>query len=173
MRKGEEVTCMAPTVPNPDSAWEPSSLPGHGPPGHGPLGRSKRLRRLRREEGGGIRARSYLHQPQQALSFVADEPTTHTQRHRHTSTRSRIVTHTQKAPWAPSDRHMAICCHPSPSNGTSKYPRVTQCVCLHSHGTRGLFPGRPLACERHQTRKGWEVSSDVFIAIVQDGKLPL
>lgn len=96
MRKGEEVTCMAPTVPNPDSAWEPSSLPGHGPPGHGPLGRSKRLRRLRREEGGGIRARSYLHQPQQALSFVADEPPhTHTEApsHKHSLTYSH--THTE------------------------------------------------------------------------------
>lgn len=51
----------------------------------------------------------------------------------------------------------------------------SQSSCTHtfSHGTRGPCPRRPLPVDVTQAWEGWEVPSDVFIAIVWDRKLPL
>lgn len=123
MRKGEEVACMAPTVPNPDSTWEPGSLPGHGP-----LGRFKRLRRLRREEGGGIRARSYPPPPSMLSLSRLTSPHRHTeaQSHKHSLTHTEGPVGTIRQPHG----HLLSPCHPG--TGLPNTPE-SHSMCAYTH----------------------------------------
>lgn len=151
---------------NPGRAWNPAvsqRLPGHGLLGEAGVA-SEALKgagsqNLSEEPSRSLQA-ACSPRPYAAHGHIQRHGS-RAHRHTHTRTHSHTVSHTSGCSSTVSYPDVQ-----SPSYRASRYTPQT-----HSH--RGLFPGRPLPMNVTQAWEGWEVSSDVFIAIVWDRKLPL
>lgn len=120
---------------------------------------------------------------QRHTAYTITYPATNTCLDKHIVTQAHIfkdsltnsLTHTPGS-WAQSvTQPPAVTLTSSARYRSDKHRHATESHSLRTHtlahGTRGLFPGRPLPVNVTQAWEGREVSSDIFIAIVWERKL--